>query len=138
MRTSSLFKFWFLTSCLKTSLWFRMLVKIHVYTGDMETPQHGNWSKISWNQSNFKFFLCLSAICSNFVEIPQKSDFGNKKRKPLPLFFNRFTKILDPFPLYFNEIFSRDFPIFLRGFPYFWYVSSNFWPVSDFFKTLKL
>ena len=61
-----------------------------------------------------RFFWGVSAISSNFSEIPLNLNF-----EEFPLFFGRFTRIVYPFPLYFIQIFSRDFPIFLRGFPIF-------------------
>ena len=71
----------------------------------METEQHGNAS--TQKPIKLLIFLSISAISLNFSELPQNSDF-----KKFPLFFDRLTKILNPFPLYFNEIFLRGFLIF--------------------------
>ena len=46
------------------------------------------------------FFWGISAISSNFSEIPPSSNF-----EEFPLFFNRFPRIVYPFPLYFIQIF---------------------------------
>ena len=62
--------------------------------GDMETPQHGNWFKISGNRANYLFFLMHFRDFFEFYVNPSKSDF-----EEFPLFFDRFNEILDPFPL---------------------------------------
>jgi len=71
----------------------------------METPQHGNDStrkqiKNTWKPLKNRFFLGISAISSNFLEIPLNSNF-----EAFPHFFDRFPRIVYPFPLYFIQIF---------------------------------
>ena len=73
--------------------------------GDMETPQHGNNStrnriKNTRKPLKSRFFLDVSAISSNFLEIPLNSNF-----EEFSLFFDRFPKIVYQFPLCFIQIF---------------------------------
>ena len=101
----------------------------------METPQHGNGSKIRGNPSKTGFFLRHFRDFFKFFRNPSKFKF----LRSFLFFFDRFTRIVYPFMLYFTQIFSRDFPIFLRGFPIFLVRFLIFlWSVSSFFKNFEI
>ena len=77
-----------------------------------ETTQHWNRSKLRRNHSKtiLRRFHDFFKLFGN----PSKFKFWG-----VSYFFDQFPRIVYPFPLYFFQIFSRDYPIFLRGFPIF-------------------
>ena len=92
--------------------------------GDMETPQHGNWFKISGNRS-------ISHFLMHFHD-----------------FFDFFRKSTNSQILRGNSSFLIDLPNFrsisalfqwniLEGFPNIYEGIPNIWSVSEFFKNFK-
>ena len=67
----------------------------------METPQHGNGSKISGNPSKVGFLRCFRDFFK-FFRNPSKFKF----LRSFLFFFDRFTRIVYLFPLYFIQIYT--------------------------------
>ena len=98
-------------------LWIQNYLHLHGWQGNASTRKR---IKNKRKPLKSRFFLRCFRDFFKFFGNPSKLKFWG-----VSSFFDRFTRFVCPFPLYFFQIFSRDFPIF-------------FWSVSSFFKNFLI